>query len=150
MKKIYTLYGLFWLLALLAVFWFSGMAGQANQGTENSTVTYQSRFVDGQVVGVKGNDFLVRLSDRANEVIQTRLDNSFVHDDYKRGDHVTLYFSQNEAGETQYDIADYYHLDGLILGFLIFCGLAVVVGRKKGLSSIVSVLLSLFFFIPLC
>lgn len=143
MKKIYLIYGVLWLIALIIVFWFSSMS---NEQFENSASAYKSQFTKGQIVDIKNENFNIKLLDEENRVIRTQLNDFYIHEDYKAGDYVSVYMSESENGEIQYDITDYYHLDGLLLGFIVFCVVAVAIGRKKGFYSIISVLLSLFFF----
>lgn len=143
MKKIYLLYGGMWLVAMLVVFQFSTMSRNASQ---SGATPYQSNYAVGQILDIKGDDYFVRVSGEKDLVVRTKLNEFFVHDDYRPGDRVSLYISETDEGEISYDIADYYHLDGLIFGFIIFCALALLIGRKRGFYSIVSVLLSLFFF----
>lgn len=143
MKKAYIIYLLLWFVSLVTVFQFINMADQSsipNVGTE------QSQFIKGQIVDIQGENIYVNISDKDRHIIKTKLSEFYIHDDYKTGDDISMYVSKLDNGETQYDIADYYHFDGLLLGFIIFCILAIIIARKKGFYSIVSVLLSLFFF----
>jgi len=139
MKKSYIIYGLFWLLAIFVALSFKAPSIQPESAQE-------SQYIKGQVVKVQDEDVYVGLLDGRREVIKTQLSDLFFHDDYKKGDKVSLYVTQLEGGGTQYDIADYYHFDGLFAVFAIFCILAVLIARKKGLFSIISVVLSLVFF----
>ena len=71
---------------------------------------------------------------------------------YSPGDEVLIYKSINrETGETNYEITDFYHQNGLAYIFLIFSIIAIIVARGKGVTAIVSVLLSLtlFYFVLL-
>ena len=73
---------------------------------------------------------------------------------YRLGDDVLIYKDiDNSTGNISYEIADFYHQNGLIYLFVIFVVITFLVVRKKGLTSIVSVLLSLglfyFFFLKM-
>lgn len=143
MKKIYFIYGTFWLIALFVVVQFFSMSNEAVSLNQDA---YQSHFARGRIVDLQNEIFYIRLLDEEKKVVTTQLNDFFMHDDYQIGNQVSLYMSESEDGSTEYDIADYYHLDGLLFGFIIFCIFAILVGRWKGFYSIISVLLSLFFF----
>ena len=68
------------------------------------------------------------------------------------GDRIYIY-AQDLTGDQFYIIQDFYHLDGLIWGLVIAIGLIILFGRKKGLLSFVSLLISLgiifFVYLPL-
>lgn len=106
----------------------------------------QSKFIKGRIVEVRDEDFYVQLFDERNAVVQTQLNDFYFNDDYQKGDKVSIYITELENGETKYDIADYYHLDGLLAVFIIFCILAILIARKKGFYSIISVIISLILF----
>jgi len=142
-KKIYLIYGAFWLIALVVIFQFFSMSNKISGSGEND---YQAKYAKGRIMDVENENFYIKLIDEENRIIKTQSSDYYVQDDYKVGDLVSLYVSESDDGLMEYDIADYYHLDGLLFGFIIFCILAIVVARKKGFYSIVSVLLSLFFF----
>lgn len=143
MKKFYFIYGIFWLIAFLIVFQILRISAVQSLVNDNSD---QNRFTKGEVIQVDNDVFYVRLLDEGGRVIQTKINDFFIHDDYEVGDRVSVYVSEEEGNEKQYDIADYYHFDGLIFAFMLFCILAILVTRKKGLYSIISVVISLFFF----
>ena len=144
MKKIYLIYGLAWVLALSTVFFFSHASSVHRE--EEETEEYHSQFTRGQIADISGSKIDLRLPEEGGKIVKTELSDFYLHDDYKPGDKVSVYVSQNDAGEKQYDVADYYHMDGLIFSFIIFALLAIIVARKKGFYSIISVILSLFFF----
>jgi uncharacterized membrane protein len=143
MKKIYIIYGIFWLIAMLIVFQFSRISTAQSQTTDSLG---QSHFTKGKIVEINNEDLYLQLLDEENKVIKTQLNDFYIHDDYKKGNTVSVYITDLEDGEKQYDIADYYHFDGLLFAFILFCILAILVARKKGLYSIISVVISLFFF----
>jgi len=66
---------------------------------------------------------------------------------YEVGDDVQVYKMTNSSTyEISYETADYYHQSGLELVFVIFAIVAVLVARKKGLTAILSVAVSLLLF----
>lgn len=142
MKKFHLIYGVFCLLtAILVVYSFSSLALPVKAGEE----TVQSQFIKGRIVQAEGDNFMVQLYDERNSLIKTKLNDYYLNEEYQKGDKISVYVSETEGG-TRYDIADYYHYDGLLAVFVIFCIMALVVARKKGLYSIVSVILSLLLF----
>ena len=143
MKKTYIIYGIFWLIAiLLVVYFFKAPTIQSQTGDNTS----QSEFVKGQIVKISGDNYHVGVLDGSRKIIKTQLDDFFLHDNYKKGDTVSLYVTQQKDGNKKYDIADYYHFDGLLFAFVIFCALTIFIARKKGLFSIISVIISLVLF----
>ncbi len=141
MKKIYIVYGFFWLLAIAFMVFIS-----RSPAIHSSYVTdSQSEFLKGQVIEKQDDIYSVRILGEKT-IIKTRLSDLMVQDEYKEGDLVSVYYSSYEDGEVSYDIADYYHFNGLIYIFVIFCLLALFVGRKKGLYSILSVIISFALF----
>lgn len=143
MRKFHIIYGLFWILtAILVVFSFKTPVHQSPADEDFS----QSTFIKGRIVEVHDKDFYVQLFDERNSVIKTQLNDFYFNDDYQKGDKVSIYITELENGTNQYDIADYYHLDGLLAVFIIFCILAILIARKKGFYSIISVIISLILF----
>ncbi|MBU1016183.1 YibE/F family protein [Patescibacteria group bacterium] len=143
MKKFHIIYGLFWILtAILVVFSLKAPPHQSRSGADLE----KSSFIRGSIMEVHDQDFFVRLSDERNTVIKTQLNDYYFNNDYQKGDKVSVYITELENGEKQYDIADYYHSDGLLIVFVIFCGLAIWTAGKKGFYSIISVIISLILF----
>lgn len=66
---------------------------------------------------------------------------------YKVGQEVQIYKNNNrENGNVDYEIADYHHLNGLKWVMIIFLFFAVVIAGKKGITAILSIVVSLLFF----
>ena len=144
MKKIKIAYIIVWIAALFIAYLFIAAGSSAPVATDlpnNSSV-----FLKGLVLKVAGNDISVRIPAERLAPIATKLDPNFMNNAYKAGDPVTVYRNTLTTGEKEYNITDYYHLDGLMLVFLIFAGLTILIAKKKGLASILSVLISLLFF----
>jgi uncharacterized membrane protein len=140
MRTIYFIYGLFWLIAIALGIYSISLAG-GNPAVSQNT---ESAYVKGQVIRIEGDQFFVQLQQDEPLTVRTALNEFFLHDDYRVGDLVSLYRTETSEG-VQYDIADYYHLDGLILIFILFAVMALLVAKKKGLYSILSIIISLFF-----
>jgi len=146
MKKFYIVYALFWFLTAILVILSLRTSIPDQKINEDFG---RSDFIQGRVLEVRDKDFLIQLIDKENRIIRTQLNEFYFNEDYKRGDRVSIYMTKRENGETQYDIADYYHFDGLIIVFIIFCALALLVAKKKGFYSIISVIISLLLFYAL-
>ena len=143
MKKFHFIYGFFCLLtAVLVVYSLRAPALPPPTGGD----LYRNQFIKGEIVQKKDDNFAVRLQDERGSIIKTKLSEFYMYDDYQVGDKVSVYVTQLEEGGVRYDIADYYHYDGLLIVFLIFCVMAVLVAKKKGFFSIISVVLSLILF----
>ena len=142
----HILYGLLVIGTLIAVFYgFSIKTQQPTQDTGETKISY----IKGHILTVEGNkELVVELLDNSKKIVKIQPDTTMVHDVYKKGQEVTVYQSQNPDNTLTYDIADYYHSDGLFIVLVIFCILAIVMAKKKGFNSILSVLvsLSLFYF----
>lgn len=66
---------------------------------------------------------------------------------YKKGNDILISKETNkQSGEIKYETTDFYHQNGLIWAFIIFTLLAIIVAKIKGISAIISVLLSLALF----
>ncbi len=63
---------------------------------------------------------------------------------YRERDKVLILRDYNQAGEEVYFITDYERRSGLCLLFFIFAIVVVIVGKMKGLRSLVSLILSFF------
>ncbi|MBN1407817.1 MAG: YibE/F family protein [Calditrichaceae bacterium] len=146
MKKYHFIYGLFCLLTAVLVVYSLKAPALLSSANENSA---QTQFIKGKIIQKQDENFAVKLEDERGSIIKTKLSEFFIFDDYQVGDKVSVYITQLEEGGTKYDIADYYHYDGLIFAFLIFCVIAITVAKRKGVFSIISVALSLILFYTL-
>lgn len=147
MKKIYALYGLAWCAALSFLVYFYQTPSFSAPFSGQSDDYNQSLFLRGTIVKAEGAHYTVRvLNEKKDFTVATELNDYFFHDDYRVGDKVTLYVSTKEDSSFRYEIADYYHLDGLFFVFALFCLLAILVAGRKGFFSIFSILISLVFF----
>ncbi|MBN1258197.1 YibE/F family protein [Candidatus Peregrinibacteria bacterium] len=142
MKKIHFIYGAFWVitLTLVALFFQTPVSQQPNEMADSGVL------LKGQVIERHDNVVYVKLISGPRQTVKTELNDLFFHDDYKKGDKVSLYVTEMEDGRLRYDIQDYYHKDGLLAVFVLFGVLAVLIAGKKGIFSILSVMLSLFLF----
>ena len=62
--------------------------------------------------------------------------------DYKKGDKVVLNVTKDQSGKDDFTITDYVRRTPLLILFLIFVGLAALVGGKRGLTSIIGMVLT--------
>ncbi len=61
---------------------------------------------------------------------------------YREGDTVLVVASRDSEGETYFYISDYVRTNGLWILFIVFCLTLILVGRFKGLRSLVTLVLS--------
>lgn len=70
----------------------------------------------------------------------------------KAGDEVLLNIEENDTGEAEVNIANYYRFPALTVLFIVFCSLVVVFGGIKGIKSLISLgityFLIFYFLIP--
>lgn len=79
-----------------------------------------------------------------NEII---LDQESV--EYRKGHPVKVNYSKDLEGHDQYFISDFVRVSGLVWLFILFFVLAVVIGRKSGFLSILSMIISFLIIIKL-
>jgi uncharacterized membrane protein len=145
MKKIHWLYAGFWILSIVLALGMHRMpAAQLDDGKRQP----ENLFIKAKIEKTEGSVYTLRAVG-GQKTFKSEIDDYFIRDDYEKGDVVSVYVTKAEDGASRFDVADYYHLDGLILIFLLFCGTAILVARKKGLLSILSVIVSLVFFYAL-
>ncbi|MBN2087369.1 YibE/F family protein [Candidatus Peregrinibacteria bacterium] len=142
-KKLYYIYGLFWIIAAVFVTYYMFTP---SINTDSNIADNQGQYIKGQIVEIENDAYTVHILDGGKNAVKINLSDLYFNEDYKKGDKVSLYLTHLEDGNIQYDIADYYHMNGLIFVFVIFCLLALLIARKKGLFSILSVVISLGFF----
>lgn len=66
---------------------------------------------------------------------------------YKAGEEVQIYkMTDKVTGDVDYEVADYYHQSGLQWVVVVFVLMSVLVARKKGITAVLSIVVSLFFF----
>ena len=122
---------------------------------ENS---YDDEFIYGEVVEVShsssesGIELLVRAESgkMEGEVVVSGVSAIHNFNKYGIGDDVQVYVMTNMAtNEITYEVADYYHQNGLFWILMLFSIIAIAVAWKKGVTAILSVgiSLALFYFV---
>lgn len=113
--------------------------------------SYNYEFINGQIERVQeileeGDiKYLVSTDEGKKIDVFLRAFNNF--NKYEIGDDVLIYKLENKkTGEITYEISDFYHQKGLIIIFILFSLTAIIIARKKGLTAIISVFLSLILF----
>lgn len=155
MKKVFVLLYLFLVVATFALMGFvSGKAPQILPVEQDSS--YSHEYIHGEVRSLKSPD-----GDDVSQILVIRADSGEEKDEalivpvssvnnfnkYQIGDDVQIYkMTTLSTGETSYEISDYHHLNGLFWVFAVFVALAVFVARKKGVTAILSVAVSLILF----
>jgi len=153
MKKLFIiLYSGVGLLALGLMIGIAGLPPQFISKAEEEN--YVSEFVYGTIVGFTAEPVseervaqIQPLKQKTAETIFAKTQTWENLNTYKIGDRVQVYKqTHRESGEVRYEIADFYHQDGLLWIFGMFVFLALFVARKKGFTAIVSVIVSLGLF----
>jgi len=116
---------------------------------------YDYEFVRGKVVEINhsssetGIELLVKIrgGKMVDEVVVSQVSAVHNFNKYKIGDDVQVYAMTNTSTDkVTYEVADYYHQNGLFWIFIFFSVVAVIVARKKGMTAVLSVGLSLALF----
>jgi len=137
LKTIHFFYILLWLLVFIFMGYFF-------INTNNISPQSEGQFLKGEVIKIQDETSIVRLNE--GEIVRVEQNDYYLQDDYEVGDLVSVYSFESEEEQVAYEIADYYHLDGLIFIFIIFFFFAILIGKKKGLYSVISVVFSLLLF----
>ena len=154
LKKIFTsLYVIFVIATVVFTLIISNNAPKISSIEQNENYTYE--FIHGEVIKIAPqleNDD-IQLIVKANSGIEKGEDitaavssmNNF--NSYKIGDEVQIYkMTDSITKQTNYETADYYHQKGLTWIFIIFAAVTVLIARKKGVTAILSVIISLVLF----
>lgn len=156
-KKIFTsLYALFAVATLLFIVFIYNQPSNISSYNENSA--YSHEFIHGEIekMGHQSEEEDTQFTVSANsgmeegKVLTVILSSINNYNTYEIGDEILIYKGiNNTTGEISYEVADYYHQNGLLYIFVIFAIITIAIARKKGITSILSVLisLSLFYFI---
>ncbi len=154
LKKITTsLYAIFAIATLAFTLFISSQTPEIDPIEQNSNYTYE--FIHGEVkeIDVPSEGEETQLIVEANSGIEkgetiiapVSLMNNF--NTYEVGDEVQIYkMTETATGESTYETADYYHQSGLTWIFIIFAAITILIARKKGLTAILSVIISLVLF----
>ncbi|MFH1218490.1 MAG: YibE/F family protein [Candidatus Peregrinibacteria bacterium] len=147
-KKIFTsLYALFTIAALIFTIFIYNQTNQIAPYEQDENFSHE--FIHGEIQKIttkseEGELFQVTANDKTLTVLSSPLNN---YNTYKVGDEILIYKGINNlTNETSYEVADYYHQNGLLYIFIIFAIITLIIARKKGLTAILSVLISLALF----
>jgi uncharacterized membrane protein len=155
-KNIYTsLYTLFAVATVIFILFIYNQPPNITSYDADSNYSYE--FIHGEIEEVgdtleEETQFTITANSGAEkgEVLTVILSSMNNYNTYKVGDEVLIYIGINtETEKISYEVADYYHQNGLLYILIIFAVITIIVARKKGITSILSVLisLSLFYFI---
>lgn len=152
MQKIwYVFYGFFVLLVLGFILTLKPEKASLRYAVEHGDT--QIEYAEGKILNIQDGIFRVLLKpnsvDEADlEEISFEPDPDFLFNPYQVGDEVLLYKIEDETGVI-YDVVDYLHLEGILYFFLLFSIVTIVIAKRKGFFSIVSLLVStsLFYFV---
>lgn len=146
------------ILVIVFIFLFGILPLQANQGSflpsqKGVVQSVQYVDIDNAVAQVK-QEVEVLVLGKNNEKEIVHLDNVLTGNPYydlklKKGMKVVLHAELNEEEEVVYSIEDIQRSNVLFWLSLLFCGALIYVGRKKGLYSLVSIVLTCILIINL-
>lgn len=100
--------------------------------------------IDGNIIKYQKLEVLITNNELDGEIIEIEngLYNSPDNNIYRKGDRVILSRSFGPNGEEVYFITDYIRTNGILILLIIFILLAIFIGGRKGLYSLLSMLLS--------
>ena len=116
---------------------------------------YSHEFIHGEIQSIndlEGEDKeLTVLANSGEEekgnsitVLQSSINN---FNTYEKGNEIQIYKSiNNQTGDIKYEAADFYHQYGVYYMIIIFSAITILIARKKGVTAILSVLISLGLF----
>jgi uncharacterized membrane protein len=155
-KKIFiSLYALFAFATLVFILFIYNQPPNISPYNEDSN--YDQQFIHGEIEEInyeseEESQFTVSANSGTEKgemltVTSSSLNNYNV---YELGDEILIYKGINtNTGEINYEVSDYYHQNGLLYIFIVFAVITIAIARKKGVTSILSIIisLSLFYFI---
>jgi len=120
----------------------------------NEDSNYDQQFIHGEIEEIgdqsaEETQFTVSANSGTEKgeiltVVSSSLNN---YNTYELGDEIVIYKGVNTVtGEISYEVADYYHQRGLLYIFILFAVITIAIARKKGITSILSILISLSLF----
>ncbi|MFH1284476.1 MAG: YibE/F family protein [Candidatus Peregrinibacteria bacterium] len=154
LKKIFTsLYAVFAIAAVIFTLLVYNQTPKFSSLGQNESYTYE--FIHGEVTEVEApsEDGEIPLAIQVNsgeekgKIIMAPVSPMNNFNTYKVGDEVQIYkMTEAATGNITYETTDYYHQSGLTWIFVIFAFITVFIARKKGLTAILSVIISLTLF----
>ena len=153
-KKIFSsLYVIFAFATIASILIIYNQTPQFSVSEQNENYAYE--FIHGEVMEIDASSaspnisLMVKMNSgfEVGEIIVAPVSSVNNFNTYNIGDEVQIYkMTEISTRETNYEVADYYHQSGLIWIFVIFAGIAVLIARKKGMTAILSVIISLVLF----
>jgi len=154
-KKIFlSFYLVFWVATIAIVFAIWNEIPQILPVQQEET--YSHEFIHGEVRELKSPSnkdeaqlLIIRADsgEEKGEAVIAPVSSANNFNQYEIGDEVQIYkMINNLTAEITYEVSDYYHGNGLIWIFIIFAVITVLIARKKGLTAILSVAVSLILF----
>ncbi|MFA6917408.1 MAG: YibE/F family protein [Candidatus Gracilibacteria bacterium] len=153
-KSFISIYVIVGILAMVLMFIVSGQPQKFTLNEQGDK--YIHEFIHGevqkimpssdedeiQVLGIKANS-----GEEKSKMISAPVSSMNNFNTYDVGDGVQIYkMTDTSTGNTSYETADYYHQGGLQWVFAIFAVIAIIIARKKGLTAILSIIISLILF----
>lgn len=151
-------------LSLVSSFWFTPALAQTttNVTTDEALVQPDITFYKAEILNITSDanaalgternmDALIVNGDRSGETIHVTYYMPPVSSeeyDYQIGERIVV--SRSSANDTVvYSVVDRYRLNGVIVIIILFIGLAILLARKRGLTSLVGLAFSIFMLIKL-
>ncbi len=154
LKKIFTsLYAIFAIATVIFTLVIYNQTPEFSSIEQNGNYTYE--FIHGEVreISAPSEEGEIQLVVKANsgeekgETIIAPVSSMNNFNTYEVGDEVQIYKMMEVAtGKTSYETADYYHQGGLTWIFIIFAATTILIARKKGITAILSIIISLTLF----
>ncbi len=152
--KIYTwLYALFAVATLIFVIFVNSQNSEIKPVEQDSS--YEHEFIHGEIQKM-GNptetgdsELMVKAnsSEEEGKILNVILSSMHNFNDYEIGDEVLIYkATEISTQKTTYEVADYFHQNGILYIFIIFAAVTIIIARGKGVTAIISVALSLALF----
>ncbi|MBU2524763.1 YibE/F family protein [Patescibacteria group bacterium] len=151
MKKIaYILYVALVITIVGSSYYINNHLDQKEMISQNESDTMEAEFVYGEITELypmheDGQMAVIKLE--SGKKVNAKIGVEYNYNTYQKEQAVRAYKTTNLiTGESTYDIVDYYHGSGLFMIFIIFSALVVIIARKKGFFSLVSIMSSLILF----
>ncbi len=149
--KIFLLYIGVIIVTLVSIFFFYNAPSSIEPIKDDSGLTYE--FIHGQIKDILSVDkdtgdktYAVSMlsGKESGKTLPVVLSAVNEFNTYKSGDIVSVYkYTNSKTNEVNYAIADFYRQGGLLKIFIIFCLITLLIAGKKGMTAILSVLLSI-------
>ena len=144
------LYATLAVLTLLFTYYINTLEPTIQPPYQDSTFTNET--ITGEVKQVHQETLLITPGNTPTpaQTIEAKIDQHHNFNEYKLGDQIQIHKqTSTETGEVVFEAKDFNHNPGLLIIFVLFAIITIIVARKKGISSLISVSLSigLFYFL---